>query len=178
MPRTTATTPCFRDRLAGAVNLLSYASSVGCAAIAMTASSARLPVLVGPVACIGCSAASSPEIPRGAPISDSVRSRSGHLWVPYLGDTGFFGANPPQIDLKAEAMAPDPCKGEIRVSALRVESFGVEALLYGKAEQTVDLIGEVLAVPSGTCGPRLWPYSGPRGIVYLDQAAAATGSTP
>ena len=74
--------------------------------------------------------------------------------MPYLGDTGFFGANPPQIDLKAEAMAPDPCKGEIRVSALRVESFGVEALLYGKAEQTVDLIGEVLAVPSGTCGPR------------------------
>jgi hypothetical protein len=101
------------------------------------------------------------------------------MWVPFLStDAGFFDANPPQIDLKAESMAPDPCKGEIRVSALRVESFGVEAFLYGKEEQTVDLTGEVLAVPSGTCGPRPWPYSGSRGIIFLDQANAAAGGTP
>ena len=102
------------------------------------------------------------------------------MWVPFLGgnDVGFFAANPPQIDLKAESMAPDACKGEIRVSALRVESFGVEAFLYGKAEQTVDLTGEVLAVPSGACGPRPWPYSGPRGIIFFDQAGTAAGGAP
>src|SRR5450432_336813 len=179
MPKTAATTPSIRAQLAGAVILLSFASSVGCAATAMTAINARVPVLVGPVTCIGCSAASSSDVPRGAPISDSVRSRGGHMWVPFLKtDVGFFDANPPQIDLKAESMAPDPCKGEIRVSVLRVESFGVDALLYGKAEQTVDLTGEVLAVPSGACGPRPWPYSGPRGIIFLDQAGTAAGGAP
>jgi hypothetical protein len=50
--------------------------------------------------------------------------------------------------------------------------------VYGKSEQTVDLTGEVLAVPSGTCGPRPWPYSGPRGIIFLDQAGTAAGGTP
>jgi hypothetical protein len=101
------------------------------------------------------------------------------MWVPFLNtDAGFFGANPPQVDLKAESMAPDPCKGEIRVSRLRAESFGLEAFLYGKGEQTVDLIGEVLVVPSGICGPRPWPYSGPRGIIFLDQSGAAAGGMP
>ena len=100
------------------------------------------------------------------------------MWLPYLGDGSFFGTSPPQIDLKAESTAPDPCKAEIRVSALRVESFGVEAFLFGKGEQTVDLTGEVLVVPSGVCGPRLWPYSGPRGVVYFDQAGTAPGGTP
>ena len=178
MPSTTTTTASIRARLAGAVILLSCASSGGCATTGMTASSARVPVLVGPVACIGCSAASSPELPHGAPISDSARSSYGHVWLPYMGDGGFSGASPPQLDLKAESMAPDPCKGEIRVSSIRVESSGVEAFFYGKIEQAVDLTGEVLVVPTGVCGPRLWPYSGPRGIIYFDQAAAAAGGRP
>ena len=177
MPSTTATTASIRARLAGAIVLLSCASSVGCGMTMMTASSARVPVLVGPVACIGCSAASSPG-PHGAPISDSARSSYGHMWLPYLGDGGFSGASAPQLDLKAESMAPDACKGEIRVSSIRVESYGAEAFFYGKSEQDVDLTGEVLAVPGGVCGPRLWPYSGPGGIVYFDQAAAAAGGRP
>ena len=178
MPSTTAPTASIRARLAGAVVLLSCASSVGCGMTTMTASSARVPVLVGPVACIGCSVASSPELPRGAPISDSTRSSYGHMWLPYLGDGGFSGASLPQLDLKAESMAPDACKGEIRVSSIRVESYGAEAFFYGKSEQAVDLSGEVLAVPSGVCGPRLWPYSGPQGVVYFDQAGPAVGGTP
>jgi hypothetical protein len=178
MASITAPTASIRSRLAGAVLLLSLASAVGCAMTTMTASSARVPVLVGPVACIGCSVASSPALPHGAPISDRTHNRYGHMWLPYLGDGGFFGASPPQIDLKSELMAPDACKGEIRVSALRVESFGVEAFLYGKAEQTVDLTGDVLGVPSGACGPRLWPYSGPRGIVYFDRPGATAGGPP
>jgi hypothetical protein len=112
MPSIIATTPFLRARLAGAVLLLSCASSVGCAATAMTAINARVPVLVGPVTCIGCSAGSSSEIPHGAPIFDSAHTMDGHLWVPFMNtDAGFFGANPPQIDLKAESMAPTPAKG-------------------------------------------------------------------
>ena len=89
-------------------------------------------------------------LPHGAPISDNAHNRYGHMWLPYLGDGGFFGTTSPQIDLKAELMAPDACSGEIRVSTVRVESFGVEAFVFGKAEQTVDLTGEVLAVPGGS----------------------------
>ena len=74
MPSTTVTTASIRARLAGAVILLSCISSVGCATTGMTASSARVPVLVGPVACIDCSAASPSELPHGALISDSARS--------------------------------------------------------------------------------------------------------
>jgi hypothetical protein len=98
------------------------------------------------------------------------------MLLPYLGNVDFFGANDPGIDLKAESMAPDPCKAEIRVAGLDVESFGVVAFVYAKSEQTVDLAGHVQILPSGTCGPRPWPYSGPQGIVYLEPVAAPGAS--
>jgi hypothetical protein len=99
------------------------------------------------------------------------------MLLPYLGNVDFFGANAPGIDLKAESMAPDPCKAEVRVSGLIAESFGVVAFVYAKSEQTVDLEGHVQILPSGTCGPRPWPYSGPQGIVYLDPVPSP-GASP
>jgi hypothetical protein len=175
MPSTTTTTTASRARLAGAFILL-CSGLVGCATTSMTARSARLPVLLGPVACIGCTAATSPQASTASPISDSVHNSGGYVLLPYLGNVGFFGANAPSIDLTAESMAPDPCKAEVRVSGLNVESFGVVAFVYAKSEQTVDLTGHVQILPSGTCGPRPWPYSGPQGIVYPEPATPPGGS--
>jgi hypothetical protein len=160
---------------AAAVLLLGL-SLAACTATAMTARNARVPVMVGPVACIGCAAAAPPAAPPVAPIADAVGRRGGYLWLPFLGDVDFFGANGPEIDLKADSLAPDACRTEIHLSKIGARSFGVVALLYAKVEQSVNIAGEILSVPSGTCGPRPWPFSGPQGIVFFAPDAAAGGA--
>jgi hypothetical protein len=166
-------------QLAGIVRtvlLLLCLSPIGCVTATMTATSARVPVLLGPVPCIGCLAAPAAKVPAIASVTDAADHRSGYVWVPFLnGDVGFSGDDPPVVGLKVDTLTSDVCKADLRVSRINVRSAGLTALIAARTVQSVELDGDLLLVPDGTCGPRPWPYSGPRGIVFFD---AAGGGSP
>jgi hypothetical protein len=152
-----------------AVLLLVCLSPTGCIMTTMTATSARVPVLLGPVRCIDCLAAPTPKVPAIASVTDAADHRSGYAWVPFLnGDVGFSADDPPVVGLKVDTLASDVCKVDLRISRVNVRSTGLTALIVARVEQSVELEGDLLLVPDGACGPRPWPYSGPRGIVFFD----------
>jgi hypothetical protein len=133
---------------------LMYATVAGCATTTMTAVGARVPVLVGPVACIGCVAGPPvATIAGSAPISDTAVHRAGYVTLPRIGNVDFFGDDPPAIILKANGLAADPCETDVQLSTIKVESFGIVAFVYAKAEQTVNVTGLVRPVPGGSCRP-------------------------
>jgi hypothetical protein len=165
-----------RAGIGGAFLLLVCLSSTGCIMTTMTATSARVPVLLGPVPCIACLAAPTPKVPAIASVTDTADHRSGYAWVPFLnGDVGFSADDAPVVGLKVDTLTSDVCNADLRISRVNVRSNGLTALIVARVEQSVELDGDLLLVPDGACGPRPWPYSGPRGIVFFD---AAGGGSP
>jgi hypothetical protein len=137
-----------RSPLVGAAFAVLLASSAGCAVTSLTARNARVPVLVGPVACIGC----PPVAPTGAEpaafIADTVSHRSGYMASPF-GQIDFGDSTDPRLNI--ESAASDPCVAEIHVTKLDARSFAVTAFVFGEVAQTVTSAALVAPVPSGTC---------------------------
>jgi hypothetical protein len=131
--------------------------SLACVATSVMTATTQTPVLIGPVACIGCRATSAPPQTTGA-IADSAVHTSGYVTLPRIGDVGFFGDTPATIDAKAFAVAPDPCTADVHLSKITAGSFGVVALVYADAKQTVKVAGGVRAVPGGSCLMPSGPY--------------------
>jgi len=122
------------------------ASSAGCTMTSLTARNARVPVIVGPVACIDC-APSPPGDARAAPIADSVSHRNGYLALPF-GQIEFGDPSVPQLNI--ESAAWDPCTAEIQVAKIDVRSFAITAFVFGEVSQTVNVTARVLPA-LGTC---------------------------
>src|SRR5262245_50414558 len=95
--------------------------SAGCMTAALSAPRARVPILIGPVACIGCAAAPPPAVSDPAPIQDGATqySMSGVNEMPATS-----GGRYAKLDTKAEAAVPDPCRGEVRLSRVSATAFG------------------------------------------------------
>jgi hypothetical protein len=123
------------------------ASSAGCAMTSLTARNARVPVIVGPVACIDCAPSPAADAPP-APIADTVTHRNGYLALPF-GQIEFGDPGVPQLNI--ESAAWDPCSAEIQVAKIDLRSFGVTAFVFGEVAQTVNVTARVLPAPPGTC---------------------------
>jgi hypothetical protein len=140
-----------------ALALAACSPSLACVATSVMTASTQTPVLIGPVACIGCRPTSAPA-QTTAPFADSAEHTSGYVTLPRIGDVGFFGDTPPTIDAKALALAPDPCTADVHLSKITAGSFGVVALVYADAKQTVKVAGSVRPVPGGSCLMPSGPY--------------------
>jgi hypothetical protein len=124
--------------------------SLACVATSVMTSNAPVPVVVGPVACIGCRrTTASSQI--SAPIADSAVHTNGYVTLPRIGDVDFFGDTPATIDAKAVSLAPDPCAVDVQLSKITASSFGIVAIVYADAKQTVKVAGGVRPVPGGSC---------------------------
>jgi hypothetical protein len=132
-------------------------SSLACVATSVMTATAPVPVVIGPVACIGCRPTSAPS-QTASPITDSAVHTSGYVTLPRIGDVGFFGDTPPTIDAKAVALVPDPCAVNVHLSKITASSFGVVAIVYADAKQSVKVVGGVRPVPGGSCLMPSGPY--------------------
>ena len=153
--------------------LAACSPSLACVATSVMTATTQAPVLIGPVACIGCRPTAAPP-QTTAPFADSAEHTSGYVTLPRIGDVGFFGDTPPTIDAKALALAPDPCTADVHLSKITAGSFGVVAIVYADAKQTVKVAGGVRPVPGGSC---LMP-SGPYVVTGGGTPGAVPGRSP
>ena len=130
-------------RAAFAASLLAAVVCGGCKSVALNAPRARVPILVGPVGCIGCAPAPVPE----QTTVNETANRWSLLGFRAMGTAG--GARFSQLDGKAEAAVPDPCRGQVRLSRIRASSTGS----IGHFSVSVHVEGGPEFVPAGTCGP-------------------------
>jgi len=133
-----------------------------CATTDMTASEAPVPVLVGPVPCIGCPPTPTPPGPR---INDATHRWGGSFVVPFFGDQEAHTAKPPQIGMKAGQASPtDACRTDVRITRIAASSFGITAFVLFSLEQRVEVDAGIVPVPNGNCpfGPAV-PAAPPPG---------------
>jgi hypothetical protein len=133
------------------------AASAGCTMTSLTARNARVPVIVGPVACIDC-APSPPANAAAAPIADTVTHRNGYLALPF-GQIEF--GDPSVAQLNIESAAWDPCSAEIQVAKIDVSSFAAAAFVFGEITQSVNVTARVLPAPGGACAAPATPGGAP-----------------
>src|SRR5262245_38718230 len=124
-------------------SLLVAVSSSGCLTAALTAPRARVPILIGPVACIGCAPAPAP--------AQEVLSETAHRWslLGFGGSGSAGGARASQLDGHAEAWVPDPCHGQVRLSRVTASSVGS----ISHFSVSVHVEGGPELVPAGSCPP-------------------------
>jgi hypothetical protein len=149
----------------------SAALGAGCVAASMSARHARAPVLLDPVACIGCSPTPEPApaaSPGAAPITDVTDRWSSTTYVLYSAISS-GGGKAPELDLKTERALDDVCRSDVRLAKIHATSFGIDAFLFFRTSASIEVQGFPNPVGAGVCGPRPWPYSGPRGLVLYDQ---------
>src|SRR5262245_51206028 len=103
--------------VAFAASLVVSVASGACMSAALTAPRARVPILIGPVGCIGCAPAPVPE--------QEIVVDNANRWSMVIGNWGNARAGKaPQLDAKAELAVPDPCRGQVRLSKVRASSVG------------------------------------------------------
>ena len=149
-----------------------------CLSTTQTAHHARAPVLLGPVACVGCAPRQARQPPAPPTLSDTSSFWS---WgVPPVNATG-FGGSPSRLDLQLGNLS-DPCHQEVVLRAVQTESFGMDALVFWKMTSSVEVTGDHTAVPGGSCDMSIvrWPLSGPTGIRWpvAPQPPGASGPVP
>jgi hypothetical protein len=125
----------------------------GCATTHMTAPEAPVPVLVGPVACIGCPA-TPPPAGQGPLVSDVAKTWGGTFVLPFLGDTELHVNKPAQLGSKAGQSSPDVCRTDARVTRIKATSFGLFAFVVVSVEDRVEVDAALVQVPNGNCPGR------------------------
>jgi hypothetical protein len=149
-------------------------AAAGCSAVSLHASEARAPILLGPVACIGC----APEPGRGAApptVSGGVRQRE--LIVGMFG--GIHPGDTKPLDVAATKAVADPCREDLHVSSIHSGAWSFMVPLgFGVGDTWVDVQASRAPVPNGTCGGAPWPSSGPTGIVVAAPEKPREGTRP
>ena len=131
---------------------VALSASVGCEATTMSAQGAPVPVLVGPVACIGCAPSASEPMPNGIRIEDRSMARymagggstvTASVWQKGVSTLGH----------KVAAVVRDPCRIDIRVSKLTASGLGVFAVAFAMATVDVQVDATTAVVANGSCPP-------------------------
>jgi len=127
-------------------------AGAGCASISLRASEARTPIVLGPVACIGC----APEAARvAAPptVHGGVRERQYIFPIPgSYGDKIVRETMP--LEVAATKVISDPCREDLHVDGIHTGTWGFDVpILFGIGDVWVDVQASRAAVPNGTCGP-------------------------
>lgn len=125
--------------------VLAAVPGLGCEATTQTAQGAPVPVLIGPVACIGC----APAAPAGsalASIQDRALARN-----MVGGSNGVWEKSRPNFARKIAALVRDPCRIDVHVSRLSAGAVGVFALFFGMVSVDVQVDATANLVANGTC---------------------------
>src|SRR4029077_7299318 len=113
-------------------------AGAGCSSISLRASEARAPILVGPVACIGC----APEPGRAAApptVAGGVRERE---WAVDLSPfyPGQTTRDTAPLDVAATKAVSDPCREDLHVASIHTGAWGFGVpLLFGMSNAWVDV---------------------------------------
>ena len=130
--------------------------------MSLRASEARTPILLGPVACIGCPservrAAASPTVAGG------VRERE-YVFAMFASYADKVDRDSAPLDLAATQAIRDPCREDLRVSSIQTGTWTFHVpILFAMGDAWVDVQASRAAVPNGTCGRPASPSSGPAG---------------
>jgi len=134
--------------LVGLMTLLAI-PGLGCQATTMTAQGAPVPVLIGPVACIGCSPA-PPAGPALARVQDRSLCRT-MVAGGYGATNSTWEKTRPTLARKVAAVVRDPCRIDVHVSRLTAGALGVFALVFGMTSVDVQIDATANLVANGTC---------------------------
>jgi hypothetical protein len=140
--------------------LFLIAGALGCASAELQASSGHVPVLLGPVACIGCKP--------GAPRTAEIRPFSAEVATTITGISGqsssaiIGSVQGGSIGELADSSVENPCTDEVRLDTIGASVFHIESFVYSRASYYVGASGRAVTVPHGVCDPRLYPS----GVAY------------
>jgi hypothetical protein len=143
--------------MAGATVVL---SGLGCQATTMSAASAGTPILIGPIACIGCAPTQPPSLSGEVPVVDSssiqfMAAPNAWAWTRVR----------PSMGRKTQDRVADRCRVDFQISSLHARAYGVWALFFAMTSVEVEVRATPRAVAGGSCyGSRPpEPPSGPYG---------------
>jgi hypothetical protein len=129
---------------------------VSCATAELQASSGHVPVLLGPVSCIGC----TPDAARPAearPFDAEAASVVTGFATGQSSSASISSGPVGSVGELADSSAGDRCAGEIRLDAIKASAFFIETFVYSRASSYVGASGHVVTVPGGVCDPRAYP---------------------
>lgn len=131
------------------------------------------PVLIGPVACIGCAA--TPPSAAAAPLVDS--SSFQYMASPY---SWLYRRRQPALAGKIRALVGDPCSADVQVSRLQASAWGVFAFLFAMTSVEVEVQATPRLVPGGSCygARRAAPVGEPAAPVGEPEGSFAAPGTP
>ena len=137
-------------RILTAAIACAIAGAAGCEATTMSGDGARVPLLVGPVACIGCAPAPTP-VWRGPPLAEDV-------YYHYLltgGAGGSFWSQEwkrPTLARNASRVVTNPCVADMHVQKIAASSFGIAGLVVWTQRVSIEVEATPARVLNGRCG--------------------------
>ncbi|HEX3905787.1 MAG TPA: hypothetical protein VH853_23375 [Polyangia bacterium] len=136
--------------LAGAAALALAVVFGGCLSTSMSAAELRVPVLLGPVPCIGCGPAA--RLPAPVP---SARIAGRRRFYDFLFPSYLWGlADDSQLGISADRLLYwTPCGDDLQLSNLRAHAWQltVPFLIY-VADASVEGDAQEMTVPGASCG--------------------------
>jgi len=117
----------------------------------MSAQGATVPVLVGPVACIGCAPSGSEPPANGVRIED--RSKARYMVGGGYVVTAMWQKGVSNLGHKVAAVVREPCRIDTHVSKLTASALGVFALVFAMTSVDVQADAVTTDVANGTCHP-------------------------
>ncbi len=123
----------------------------GCVSTSMTAAEVRVPVLLGPVPCIGCAA--EKRQPAAMPVAHLAGSESAFMLFLPLPPRGWTFADDSQAGISADRLLfGTSCQADIQLSNLRAEAWMFSLPLFFYQEATsVDAEATQVVVPGASC---------------------------
>jgi hypothetical protein len=134
---------------AAALALTSTVTFGGCVSTSMSAAEVRVPVLLGPVPCIGCAAEA--RLPAPMPTARVVgRRRSYSFWIPPF---PFGFADDSQLGISADRLlAWTSCLHDLQLSDVRAHSWQVTVpLLFYIYDVFIEADATEVSVPGASC---------------------------
>ena len=117
----------------------------------MSAQGATVPVLIGPVACIGCAPSASEQTADGVRIED--RSNARYMIGGGYVTTVMWEKGVSNLGHKVAAVVRDPCRIDTHISKLTASALGVYAVAFAMTSVEVQVDAITAVVANGSCHP-------------------------
>jgi hypothetical protein len=134
----------------GLVAVALAVGAAGCITASLDATALRVPLLFGPVPCIGCGGAS--RAPTGAPVAHIEGRPNGYkIGAPAPGGgTAIVGSIRPETDAN-RVLSSTPCHDDLQLADVRVRAFAGFTPIGAAAERTVEGDATQVSVPGASC---------------------------
>jgi hypothetical protein len=143
----------FRAVAAGGVALALAVAFGGCVPTSLSAAEVRVPVLLGPVPCIGCGPAA--RLPAPAPLARVAGRRRAYAFVLPLPPLGFAITGDSQLGISADRLLVwTPCRDDLQLSEIDAQSWQVTVpLLFYIYDVFVEADATEVIAPGASCPP-------------------------